>query len=439
MKTLNMKTFATAALATAMATGVFANNKISEGTNHTLYIDRDGNAYAMGNCSTGVCGVNSLDPKTMQPTYVGLQNVKEVEAGIRRSAFVTKDNKISATVINTGELVEYTGVEGMEVLEVEFYIDTLYALVKTGEYTVDGKIYPKGQIYKADSLNILRPVNNNTDYISLDIHAVAGGALDMFGNVYTWGPYTHMLGDGSTSGRKELPAEPTITGYGFRHLDMGYKSAVAVTMDDTLFYWGKGNTNPYVGMEVIPPSDTPVQFAGSIGIDDVAVAYTGHSDFWVIKKDGTLWGAGFHNYYMRLLNQKVNNWVTFQDNNGGEIRASMFSEGLGDQVLIRDQYGKLYGHSGNSAGKLGIDIYEVSVELHQFMEPQAPNYVPPKPVEQVAKSAPAGDKDRGHGNDADGIDEDNPAYQKFAELGKARQLALLEKARANALARKNKK
>jgi len=453
---------------TLLAAVVTCSNALANPTaldrafDHTLYIDADRNAYAMGDCRSGVCGLHSREAYNPEPVWTGVSNVKQISASDVRSAFVTDDNRAFVTrwfnsldTTSTPEILEVTGLpSGAEIIDAELVVGALYLLVKSGEYTVDGQAYPRGQIYKAaedfrgTDASATR-VNSNANYIAISGGRLDGAALDMYGNAYTWGRDAKLSGTDAGTVAQELPSEPTLSGYGFRNISVSGKTTVAVDSNNQAWYWGVGYTGYRMdGVKALPESLTPAMMPG---LDDVKRVYgsaTGpHMMFTSMDDELRLvgWNNLFYEYDRRTIDGQ---YVAFYQD-GLPLRATQVAEGFGDSTLYSDFSGQLWAASGNRYGKLGLGFLEDgspdTMERHAF-EPVVPPVLR-GPTRVTQPETPVCDEDgnNGHGNDVSGVDCSNPGLahrsdkaQGAAARAKSRQADLIAKQLEANLARKRK-
>ena len=119
-------------------------------------------------------------------------------------------------------------------------------------------------------------------------------ALDMSGNVWTWGENNFgQLGDGNTS-NSDVPVEvqlPTTAAEVYAGGDAAANGQqLAMLTNGQVWMWGNDEWGQLGNGEEEPYSDTPVEVQGLP--DNVVYAATGGTESYALDSDGNVWGWG---------------------------------------------------------------------------------------------------------------------------------------------------
>ncbi len=405
-----------AIIAATMVAGVVEarETRMSVAGSHTVFINSDGTAFAMGDCSTyNNCGTGSIERYQMKPVYTGIRGVKSVSASYRGTSYVKYDGSVIVTdnSSRTGKSLQLPG----KAFDAASDGYSVYILVETASYMVGDINVKQGDVYKYTYGTNIDPelVLSGKNIIQITASASTTiAALDRYGDVYTWGNALNMLGDGAGVARSSPTETPNVVGFGFRSIDMSGKHVVAVQSEtNKVFAWGDG-TNGKVGTGSDAGSNIPNAVPG---MENVRSAYATFQTTAAITWEGKMQVVGWHNLIYQGTGYNRDYVVRTTDY---EIPVIDFAQGSSDAQIFMNQFGEVWGWGGNRSGKLGIGNY---VEQHDFVKTLAPDFVPEpeiyvEPVEEepVVFEEPITEKplkvksNKGHGNNADGVDSDNP-------------------------------
>lgn len=359
-----MKNIKTLIAASTLALAGAANaipQSVSSGYNHSMFLDAYGNVYIAGDCNIGTkCGpISSTNEPTrefLSATYAEFQNAKYVFAGADVSAIIDKNGDLyysGAWMYSTGNTMPWTKIAAPgKVVDAAWTAwKKLYFLVETGSYTVNGNTYPESTLY---SFNVktgeLVKESEKTDFVSVSANYVAG-ALDKYGNLYTWGSTDSKLyGDGSSTVRTSVPTEPSITDIKFRKVTFGRYHAIGITPEGVPYTWGSSHGGG-------PVSATPVRIPG---LDVVKDGVANYNNGQFIDSEGKLVLSGSHNLrtYMGQAMRSIPGTsltVPYEDTTYTKPympRAVLF--GVQDTSFFYDEFG-LRGYSANQYGELAVN------------------------------------------------------------------------------------
>ncbi|ETR68470.1 MAG: RCC1 repeat-containing protein [Candidatus Magnetoglobus multicellularis str. Araruama] len=230
--------------------------------NHILAVDNLGNVWGWGSNTSGQLGENPTNAEIFSPQQIStLTNVKSVAAGLEHSIALKHDGTVWTWGCN--------------------------AYGQLGLGTTGGESYAPTQVTSL----------SNVEQID------AGGYFSMAvlddGTVWTWGKNCYkQLGDGSGV-NQNLPVQvkgPDGIGYltDVSDISAGYYCAFALKNDDSVWGWGKGESN-----RLGDGNNINKLYPGQVhGVDDngfltdVIDIATGYSHSLAIKFDGSLvaWG-----------------------------------------------------------------------------------------------------------------------------------------------------
>ena len=271
--------------------------RVSEGSNHAMFLTKEGNAYALGTNSKGQLGIGTTTNASV-PTLVqnpdgtqALDNIKEIKAG----------NEFSIAILKNGET--YTWGDN--------------ANYKLGLADADYQVYPRKNEQTNPAISGDAGINN-------------GAIIDEEGFVYTWG-----LGDNGILGNNlyETSIQPvlvgkeevglsendivlhkgeeyqlTVTNKTFNVLkevedrgEMNYQigNSDIATIDDTGLVTGAKEGKTTVVVNKVGTNSISIANITVLpdGIDIEPMALTNMSHTVVLKANGTVWSYGINSSY----------------------------------------------------------------------------------------------------------------------------------------------
>jgi len=179
----------------------------------------------------------------------------------------------------------------------------------------------------------------------------SGYALDVNGNVWSWGSNTYgQLGNNSTASSSvpvqvsALTGMPTITA-----IAANYQSAYALDVNGNVWAWGYNNYGQ-LGNNSTVSSHVPVQVANLTGITAIACSqYSGYA----LSGDGTVWSWGYNNYGQLGNNSTTNSLIPVQVSSL-TIMPTITAIACGQySVYALDSGGDVWSWGYNSNGRLG--------------------------------------------------------------------------------------
>ncbi len=216
-----------------------------------------------------------------------------------------------------------------------------------------------------DDSSVLVQVIKQDDTPLTDIVKIYSGtgafyALTIKGEVYAWGLNNYsQLGDGKTENSNKAKKIENLTGV--IDLTTGYCSAIALKTDGTAYAWGLG-TYGCLGTGVNANAKVPTKVKTENIKQIVAGVYT----VYVLKDDGTVWGAGNGAYYIGsgTNSGSVLNFEQIKGINGEGYLENITQLGENYGIFAIDKEGEVYAWGYNYGGNLGVDI-----EKRQYPQP----------------------------------------------------------------------
>ena len=337
----------------------FTYLQVSAGSNHSLALGSDGNAYAWGYNYYGQLGdgttterhapvrVKTPDRKTYPDlpedfTYV------QVSAGGAHSLAVGSDGNVYAWGYNTyGQLGDGTG-------------SNRYAPVRVK--TPDRSTYPD--------------LPKDFTYLQISAGVYHSLALGSDGNAYAWGLNgSGQLGNGTSSSRNapvrvKTPDRSTYPDlpkdFTYLQVSAGYQHSLALGSDGNVYAWGDNGSgrlgdgtgsNRYAPVRVKTPDrktypDLPADFTYvqvSAGLDhSLAVGSDGNAWAWGCNLYGNL---GNNSYSSSSVPVRVRDPASPADTSKG-LKAAQLSAGDHDSLAVGSD-GNAWAWGDNSNGQLG--------------------------------------------------------------------------------------
>jgi alpha-tubulin suppressor-like RCC1 family protein len=459
----NLKLAVTAALITASMVPAVSHSALTKISGevgfHTLYV-KDNKAYGVGNTTSGQIGknINQQSENLVHgryqtvPVYTGVSNVEAVAAGWTSSYFLHKDGTVSFLgadygsydVTNEPVLVPFPNT----VLDMAVGLDNAYFLVKTGqhEYTDNegnDHIIQYGEIYVWDQTDTTSPTPVKLDNSPSEVIMISAGAnhqmaLTITGDVYTWGSNNYgQLGQGEFDENEELIESndtPTVVATNVRFIEAGGYHSLVVTQDNTVKAWGK-NTSGTVGVgntgdDVYVPTDVP-------DLENVWKVNGTDKASYALMLDGSVKMWGWHNLIGENYYNRNYTPVSLQL----DVTPAYIGHGR-DYGVMMSMDGDMFGWGGNLKGQLALGHTTETHEIGAFLSPEPfldPNnpveedeefeeelvedgfeetptdlFTEPDPEPEVVEREVEPEPEvvvknnKGHGNNADGVDNDNP-------------------------------
>lgn len=418
---MKIKTTLTA-LAIALSTTVQADVQIAVGKLHTL-INDNGQLYSAGDNRYGALGQQLTLTKAIDEQSVSTPNVIDMDAGLAHSAIVTDTGNVyifGYKINETPQLVE--GIENVEKVEINQY----------GAFVLksDGTVYAG---WSTDG-------STWTDIGLVDIVSIAARgrhflALDSQGNVYGYGDNRYgQLGTGDILSKDTPELISTISNVD--DIIVAHKHSIFVKGGEIYMagYNGQYQLGFADGVNRLVPEKVP-------GVSNVASIDGGNNHTVYTDTSGKVYASGWHNYIGDGKYNTNKEFVQIPD----FTYATSVRSGMDGIYVVQNE--EVYAWGGNLYGKLALGH---ETETHNpdmsFLSAYEPPVVEEEPIsetlpvieiveeviveeEVIVITLPEVDEDcapdhnKGHGNDCDGYDEDNPGKSQGSNgkgLGKGK-------------------
>jgi alpha-tubulin suppressor-like RCC1 family protein len=351
-------------------TGSVTPRVIGTGKLFSLAIKPDNSGYAFGDNFNGQLGDATTTDRTSPNAISALSTIVDTDGGDSFTVSAKTDGAAVASGLNTnGQLgdgtttqrttpVQISGLDGVsvDVTAVAAGGTHALALLSTGTVKAWGK-GNSGQLGDGTTTAYSTTpvtVSTITNVTAIDAGAEHSIALTSGGQVYTWGRNNvYQIGDGTTTNRTQPVA---VSGLGtVVAIAAGSNHNLAVNSTGAVYAWGQG-TSGQLGDGAQTNRSTPVLVktqngAQSTGMTQVIAVGAGSLSSHFIRADGSLWGAGYNNYYQ--LGDGTNTlriWSVPSYALAGVVAA----RGGDNHSLAVTATGELFGWGINQDGQAGI-------------------------------------------------------------------------------------
>ena len=377
--------------------------KVEGGSNHYVALKADGTVWSWGYNAQGQLGLGD-NQKRIEPTYTGMDNVQDVAACYNYTAILKKDGTVWVTgqnnygqlgqndKINTNTFVQVKSENGQgyltDVIQITAGNYFMAALKKDGTvYTWGYNRY--GQLGCGNSTDKLLPVKVRE--VNNIMQITAGGThllmLDSDSTVWATGyNYYGQLGDNTRTSRnlpvKVLDSTGNNPIRNIKKVEAGTAHTMLLDMDGNVWSMGYNNygqlgkntkTGSYTKENYLP---TLVKDVTLSEIKDAKDIFATYATSGIIRKDGTVWTAGYNTYGAAANGTKTENLVYRQmlgENGEGFFTNTLLGALTNNSSLVADENGNVYTSGYNAYGQLGdnttlssttlIGISEVSIEV----------------------------------------------------------------------------
>ncbi|PAD75303.1 hypothetical protein CHH67_15655 [Paenibacillus campinasensis] len=346
---------------------------VGAGNGHSMFIDGDGNVWALGNNEFGQLG-NGTTRNSSRPVQVAksdgapLTGARQVAGGFNFSVALLDDGTVwswgqgsygrlgNGATDNKSAAEQVTQADGTPLHQVQsIATGKAHTLALKEDGTVWGWGENAGGVLTDNSLNgtVQRAVQlkaSSGSYLT-NVKAVAAGeyhsmALRNDGTVWAWGNnFFNGLGNGSSTDSIypvqviDVTNQPLTGIIQIAHHRLG---GLALKADGSVWSWGYNeNYNLGVGTGMSTSSKAvQVLQTGSVPLTDVAQLGGGDRLSMVIKKDGSVWWWGLQNNGYSVATRFLEDGERIT---GGDLHS-----------LIVKKDGTLWGHGWTVSGELGI-------------------------------------------------------------------------------------
>ena len=364
---MNFNKLAATFLFTAISVNAHSTiNTTSSGIYNSVVINDNGKAFAMGKCVNGECGTGSNKSYQLTPVHTGMTNVRSVDQGFSTVVYVTHNGEVfyhgasrsqyqfsgSASATKTPTQLIFPG----EVIDHSVEDWKAYFIVKTKEVNnvSAGQLY----VWDLEPNSLPTPVSNHDNLIMLTSGSTFTAALDVNGDVYTWGQYTTTNGDGTTEVRTAPSDQPNVTGLNLTYISAGTYHIAAIDVNNDVWTWGHGGDGK-LGNGTNGSEKYPFQATGFGKVKQIS----SYDNTTVAKSvDGKLKTVGWHNLIYQGTGYNKDYYVQTVSFDKEVVDVGA---GRSDSRMIKDIDGNVWSWSGNRYGKLGLGH---DTELHKLTQ-----------------------------------------------------------------------
>ena len=277
-------------------------HSLEAGGFHSMMLDVSGTLYSWGANYLAQLGTGDMnDYETPQKI---MENVRSISTGRAHNAVVKKDG--SLWMFGWNEHSQSAGGDELYVTSPKKIMDgivhcnagwtTSAAINKDNELYIWGELtYPLGVGYQYEdeiwgtTYRCDVPTKIFEDVAKIQCGRDHFICLKTDGTVWTWGGnYDGQLGDGTYSDRAtpvkimegvvDIFSSPTA------------RNSLALKKDGSLWAWGNNTYNQLNDQTIKNSSNSPVKI-----FDEVQTVSVDYMGFYIIKRDNSLWEAGFNN------------------------------------------------------------------------------------------------------------------------------------------------
>ncbi len=362
--------------------------KVVGGANHYVALKADGTVWTWGYNGNGQLGLgNTLNQ--LEPMFTGMENVMDVAAGANFTAVLKKDRTVWVTGQNNYGQLGQNNTTGSQVfiqVKAENGINNLEDVIAitAGDYFMaalksDGTVYTwgyngNGQLGDNTTTNSklptkVRKVNNIMKIVAGPNHLIM---LDSDSTVWAVGRNANgQLGIKSTTGSKlpvkMLSSKGTEEIKNIRQIAAGASSTYLLDADGIVWSVGYNNYGQLSDGTTVQKT-IPVQAKDASGnvITDVAYISARSNTVGIVKKDGSVFTAGYNEYGAAGNGSKIANKAFTRML--GEFGSGVFEDGIlfastNNSSLVADKLGRVYTAGYNAYGQLGDGTKNTSLNL----------------------------------------------------------------------------
>ncbi|HOZ55403.1 MAG TPA: SpaA isopeptide-forming pilin-related protein, partial [Clostridia bacterium] len=370
--------------------------KISSGVYNTMYLNKNGEVFILGDGSSGTIGSTQAYYSNYYPVKVIFpSNIKivDISVGYDCAAAIDTNGKLWTWGSNaSGEVgdgtsdkkyipiciseiennplcIEYS--KGIKIQQVNLNDNTVFAVDDLGRLWTWGEFYGNIPIclseLEGNSLNDLYQSGVKISKIGVDNNYNGiFGIIDSNGNVWTWGE-SGIIGNGTNNQYSEPVCISDTNGdFGkvkIVELSVGLTSS-AVDSQGSVWMWGI-NSNGQFGNGTITGSLEPIKLDSVLfNGTKIKKVHTDTAGTIFIDENGQIWGTGLSDY---IGTDKVSGTklepinISLNLNNSSLKFTEILGSNNGGTYINRialDEKGDLYGWGTNIYGKLGnVGVY----------------------------------------------------------------------------------
>ena len=332
------------------ALGVHERGRLAAGSNHSLFVRRDGSLWAVGSNANGQLGDGTNTDKNA-PVQVLSSGVVDVVAGNSHSLFLKEDGSLWAMGLNSaGQLGDGTTTDSNVPVQVQstgvkqIAADGAFSLYVKEDGSLWGMgVNGQGQLGTGNTTSQSTPVQIEASGV---VAAGAGAAFTMYlkdtGAVWATGDNSMgQFGDGTTT---SVTTPKEVIASGVQWFATGGYHSLFIYADGSLWATGR-NEEGQLGNGNTTDQSSPVMVAPS----SVAQVFGGRYHSLYIKQDRTLWLMGSNSTGQLGDGTTTDSSTPLQFGEGGIYQAA---GGLGFTIFLQ-QNGSFQGMGTNANGQLG--------------------------------------------------------------------------------------